>query len=576
MALIKDLIDPREFTVTEPPVAIGAGGGRTGAGSPTTVLIVGAGPTGLTLGILLARYGVAVRIIEKRTELSRHTKATNLMQRTLELLDGIALAEPLRQRGGAMNRVMLRAYGRVLPALDMHMRDSPFPDVVLCGQDEFERQAAAQLSRLGVPIEFGVALTGLSQDGKGCTAQVVRSASGTTETLRADWVVGADGAAGRTRAFTAMQFEPRRTGVVIRQVDATLRWRRSSTGEQMWLFYADRGFSAVVPLPGGVHRVLHVEPREDVPEREPTASEMQQRLRDVAGDPDAQLDQVRWASYTDLAMGLAPTLRDGRVLLAGDAGNPVLPNGGQGMNTGIADAFGLAWRLTAVSHHRAPGTLLDTYAAERHDLRARLQKAQHAGLRYSVLSTPAPARALVRWLAAPALAYGGGRAMARSFSELAVTARRSPITRQVGRGPGVRAGDRAPDAGVSHAGRTVRLRATVHDGAWTLLAFFGTGRRADPRGAAAALTAAPPMTGYLIDATSRPPEAQEAGIVTFDDPDGEAHRAYGYREPTVLLVRPDGYVAVRAPATRVDVVIDAIDRWAAHALPAYATTPSAI
>ncbi len=466
-----------------------------GRASSTTVLIVGAGPTGLTLAVLLARYGVEVRIVEKRSELSRHTKATNLMQRTLELLDGIGLAEPLQRIGGAMDRVVVSAYGRVLPALDMHMRDSPYLDVVLCGQDVFEAQAAAELSRLGVQIEFGAELVDLVQDDHECTARVTRPASGTTETVRAAWVVGADGAAGTTRSFTAMQFEPKRTGVVIRQVDATLTWRRSSTSEQMWLFYADRGFSAVVPLPGGVHRVLHVEPRETVPEREPTVSEMEERLRAVADDPGAQLSEVRWASYTDLAMGLAATLQDGRVILAGDAGNPVLPNGGQGMNTGIADAFALAWRLAAAAGHHAPDTLLATYATERHDLRTRLQRAQHASLRYSVLSTPAPARGLVRWLAGPALAVGGGRAMARSFSELAVTTRRSPITVQVGRGPGVRAGDRAPDAGVSRAGSTVRLRAGLHDGGWTLLAFSGTGRRADATAAVSALRAVPSLTG---------------------------------------------------------------------------------
>jgi 2-polyprenyl-6-methoxyphenol hydroxylase-like FAD-dependent oxidoreductase len=238
----------------------------------STVLIVGAGPTGLALANILARYGVAVRLIEKRAALSRHTKATNLMQRTQELLDSVDLLEPLHAIGGAMSALTVNAYGASLGPRTMHLTESAFPDVILCGQDALEAEAAAGLARAGVDIEFGAELVKLDQDDDGCVAEIARD--GRRETIRAAYVVGADGHAGVTRSFTSLDFTPVRTGVAIRQVDCTLRWHRSSTMDQMWMFYFDRGFSAVVPLPGAVHRVILIEPKDAFPEREPTLAEM--------------------------------------------------------------------------------------------------------------------------------------------------------------------------------------------------------------------------------------------------------------------------------------------------------------
>ena len=348
---------------------------------PEQVLIVGAGPTGLTLAVALARYGVPVRIVEHKAALSRHTKATNVMQRNQELVAALGLLPQLAAVSGVMTSLVVHAYGADLGPRTMHLDNSPHPDVLLCGQDRYEAVLAQGLADLGVDVEFNTDLTALRQDETGVTATL--SHQGRSEDMRFGWVAGCDGATGTSRRFTAHDFTPHRTGVGIRQVDATLRWRRSPTAEQMWLFYVDRGFAVVVPLPGGVHRILSIEPRQAMPEREPTLGEMETRLREVSGDDSLTLTDQRWASYTDLAMGLAPGLRDGRVFLVGDVANPILPNGGQGMNTGIADAYDLGWKLAAVLTCGAPDALLDTYQDERLALRAALQKVQYATLKYT-------------------------------------------------------------------------------------------------------------------------------------------------------------------------------------------------
>lgn len=536
------------MTISTPAVAAGE----------TTVLIVGAGPTGLALANVLVRYGVRVRLIEKRDAPSRHTKATNLMQRTQELLDSVDLLEPVARAGGVMSGLTVSAYGASLGRRTMHLRETAFPDVILCGQHVVEAAAADRLTRQGTDIEFGVDLVGLTQDADGATAEVVRG--GARELIRADYVVGADGHAGATRTFSALDFEPVRTGVAIRQVDCTLRWHRSSTQQQMWMFYVEHGFGAVVPLPDGIHRVLLIQPKEAFPDREPTLAEMQTVLRVVSADPTLELSDLRWAGYTDLAMGIAPALIDGRIILAGDAGNPILPNGGQGMNTGIGDAFNLGWKLAAVLRHGAPSELLATYDLERHQLRTAMERAQFASLKYTTLVTPRPVRAAIRLLAGPVLDMGAEYKIAQAFSELTITTRRSPLTLDTMRGRGGRGGDRALDAPVVRGFDTIRLRQLLYDGGWTLLAFAGRGRRADLAGTIAAGAAlSTEIRTHLVTTTT--PSEPIVGIDVLHDLDGDAHRTYRITRPTLLLVRPDGHVAARVTHRQSDRVLAHLTRW---------------
>ena len=537
------------------------------SGQQDRVLIVGAGPTGLTLAVALTRYGVPVRIIEKKSALSEHSKATNLMQRNQELIAALGLLDPLAAVSGQMHRLMIEAYGTDLGPRTMRLAESPYTDVLLCGQDRFERVMAGGLHDLGVDVEFGTELVGLKQDAQG--AQVQLHTKHGVESARFDWVAGCDGATGISRTFTALDFTPERTGVAIRQIDCRLQWRRLPGAEQMWLFYFNQGFAVVVPLPGGVHRILTIEPKAAFPERKPTMPEMQAKLRDVASDDQVLLSDERWSSYTDLAMGLAPSLRDGRVFLVGDVGNPILPNGGQGMNTGIADAYDLAWKIAAVIGHQGPDILLDSYSQERHALRRNLQKAQYASLKYTTLTTPWLSRVAFRCLAEPLLNHGGEYRVAQAFSELTLHTRNSPVTMDAVGRAGLRAGDRALDALTSTAGAPMQLYDLLYTGAWTLLAFSGRGRYADPDAAAAAVTrlARPDLRSFLINTA-----ADDSAMAVLDDLDGEVHRIYGIRRPCLVLVRPDGHIGARVSASDGDGLAEYLQRWlpdaGQHFLPA--------
>ncbi len=521
------------------------------------VLIVGAGPTGLTLAAILRRYGIDFRIIERKSELSRHTKATNLMQRNQEILAALGLLEPIANTGGFMRRIMTHAYGKNFGPRTMRVLETPYQDVILCGQHNFEAQMAAGLKRLGTEIAFETELLSLTQNPHGVVAKI--AGHGSVTSFSCDYVVGCDGPNGITRTFTKNDFTPKKTGVGLRQVDCTLTWRRLSTMEQMWLFYFDRGFAVVVPLPDGVHRIITVEPTSSMPDREPTLAEMQERLRQIVDDEGVTLTDLRWASFTDLSMGIADALVDGRIMLAGDSGNPILPNGGQGMNTGISDAFNLGWKLAAtLTENAAPTDLLATYDAERHKLRAELEKVQFNSLKYTTLVTPAPVRNLIAALGEFALNRGGEYAMARTFSQLSLHTRDSVLTLEGMGENGLRAGDRVQDADVVLQTRSIKLFDVLYRGGWTLLAFTGTSSTngARLRDTLTRLSTTN-LSVYVVCASSR----LEFGVPTLWDLDHIAHRVYGVRRPALYLVRPDGYVGARVSPDDAQRLTTYIERW---------------
>ena len=524
--------------------------------SKITVLIVGAGPTGLTLANILSKSGIAVRIIEKKRQLSRHTKATNLMQRNQEVLFALGLLEPLNEISGSMRRLMVHSYGRCFGPRTMRLKESPFQDVLLCGQHNFEAVMAKGLEGSGVSIEFATELTHLEPTGDGVIARL--RAFGGSEEVDCDFVVGCDGASGVTKTFTKLDFQVKKTGVAIRQVDCKLTWRRLSTMDQMWLFYFENGFAAIVPLPGGIHRILTIEPKPNIPEREPTLGEIQSKLREVVDDETATLSEPEWFSYTDLSMGIAPGLRDGRIFLAGDVGNPILPNGGQGMNTGISDAFNLGWKLASVINQGVDDGLLDTYNQERHALRNALEKAQFNSLKYTTLVTPRWMQAIFRLLAEPLLNLGGEYRMAQAFSQLKINTRNSPLTLELMGRKGLRAGDRVLQAEVVERSESRTLYEILYQGRWTLLAFAGT-NKSDNRAlldAVAALDCVD-LARYVVCTDS----GLESDIPILYDLDEVAHRVYEVTRPTLYLIRPDGHVGARVAPKDVARLRDYARRW---------------
>lgn len=521
------------------------------------VLVVGAGPTGLALSNALHKLGTSLMLIEVNTSTSIHTKATNLMQGTLEQLSIYGLSDIMYREGGSMKRYMMNTYGSNVSPRDMHLQESPHHNVIFLGQDLIDGNLAEEFLKTGNEIHFKNRLLKLEQTDEGVEATI--DANGVEKVYWFKYVVGCDGARSITRTFTKCNFEPVRTGKYVWQADATLSWKRLKTMKQMWLYYYDIGFGAIIHLPNNLTKVMAFEPKESIPNRLPTLEEMQLKLRKMCGDETATLSNPQWLSHGELLTGVAPSLIDNRIILAGDSCNPILPNGGQGLNIGIQDGLNLAWKLSDVLQGYASKILLDTYNQERRGLRLALEKVQLNTLKYTL-----PAPKFNQWFLKKfgnLLLNKFWNNLAIVFSQLNLNYKDSDLSKDFLRKKGVIAGFRILDADIVKASTNteVSLFQELATPKWKLILFDNL-KQCD------------------LDKLLFEPEFSwinkliltSSTITTYPiqnlyyDIDELAHKRYGIKEPTLLLIRPDNYVGLRCSPSNTDVMITYLKNWFPH------------
>ncbi|WP_089154968.1 FAD-dependent monooxygenase [Micromonospora sp. NBS 11-29] len=317
----------------------------------TDVLVVGAGPTGLAVATTLAGYGIAATVVDRLAEPPVTSRAAVVHAGTLEVLDRIGVAAPLATRGLHSVRFVVRDRDRVLATVPFDRLPSRYPYALLISQAETEAVLADRLTALGGRVLRPYEMTGLDLDGDGAVA---RFAGGGT--VRARWVVGADGMHSRVRELAGIRFGgPADPGESFLLAD--VRVESALPRDQVTLFLSRRGPLVWAPLPDGTVRL--VASVADAP-REPQARHFQALLdeRGPARRPD-RVVEVAWASRFRIHHRIADSYRRGPVLLAGDAAHVHSPAGGQGMNLGLRDAVALGDALAAGPQ------ALDGYAADR-------------------------------------------------------------------------------------------------------------------------------------------------------------------------------------------------------------------
>jgi 2-polyprenyl-6-methoxyphenol hydroxylase-like FAD-dependent oxidoreductase len=327
----------------------------------TDVLIVGAGPVGLTLAAALQGRGVDVVLVDKAAEGANTSRAAVIHARTLEALRGIGVSDELVRRGTVVPRFTVRDRDRALLTIDFDGLPGRHPYTLMLPQDITEKVLTRRLEQIGGRVQRPYELARLDQDATGVTATMLGG-----ETVRASYVVGADGMHSAVREQAGIGFAGESYGQSFVLADVRLDWELEDT--EVMLYLSPAGLVVAAPLPGGRHRIVATV--DEAPER-PDRDHIQ-ALLDARGPQKrpARVEDVVWSSRFRVHHRLADRYREGRILLAGDAAHVHSPAGGQGMNTGIQDAVALAARLADVLRGGADERTLDEYEAERRPVAA--------------------------------------------------------------------------------------------------------------------------------------------------------------------------------------------------------------
>ncbi|WP_017814016.1 FAD-dependent monooxygenase [Paenibacillus shenyangensis] len=570
------------------------------------VLIVGAGPTGLTLAIELMRRGVSCRIIDKAPKPSKQSKALGIMARTLELLDHSGITEQLVKHGHPVKEVQVRSGSHLLADVKLTpIIRSRYPYILTLPQSDTERILYEHLDKLGGQVERSTELLSLEQlDAEAAvtgsaeaSVKATIATSGGSEVIQARWVVGCDGAHSKVRHLLSLSFDGNAIDQQFGLADVEVQWPVKPQGVRIYLH--EGHIAAFFPMPDERYRVIIAAPpdvswtggqRQDQlsESRQPTSPDQEASYSDKADAGDAYslestgpdgsgeitltdiqrildicmpaqervtLHDPSWMAHFRVNERKVKQYRQGAVFLAGDAAHIHSPLGGQGMNTGIQDAVNLGWKLALVCHSQASAAILDSYEEEREPVARALLR--WTGLFTRLVISRIRPFTFMRNTAAPLLSSRRfvQLRMAERLSETGIRYPHSQIVRQ-GKGwhKGMPlAGERAPDGSMPDKG--------IVSGRHTLLIFPDT-------------TLPPAITtsrslAYeenLEEEDKRPlwmrvsdawREVIDLSIMLPDEPlmlpqplpahyevdsDLQMHRLYGMERGGYVLLRPDGYI----------------------------------
>jgi 2-polyprenyl-6-methoxyphenol hydroxylase-like FAD-dependent oxidoreductase len=327
----------------------------------TDVLIVGAGPTGLTLATALATHGVRALLVDSQVAGANTSRAAVVHARTLEVLEPLGVTRTLVARGIPAQRFTIRDRDRVLVPIGFEDLPTAYPYTLMVSQATTESVLLERLLDLGGQVRRPRTLVGLTQNDEMVTALLDDGSR-----ISARFVVGADGMHSAVREHAGIPFTGGSYGESFALAD--VRLSGAVPDDEVILYFSPAGMVVVAPLPGGVHRIVATVA--DAPEQPDAA--FVQALLDTRGPQrePARVREVLWGSRFRVHHRIADTYRAGRVVLAGDAAHVHSPAGGQGMNAGILDATTLADALVAAL--AGDTGALEAYSAQRRPVAAQI------------------------------------------------------------------------------------------------------------------------------------------------------------------------------------------------------------
>jgi 2-polyprenyl-6-methoxyphenol hydroxylase-like FAD-dependent oxidoreductase len=489
------------------------------------VLVVGAGPTGLTLAAQLLARGIHARVIDKGEGPATQSRALGIQARTLEVLDTMGLADAFIDHGHPVRRLRWYAGQRNLLDLDLARNGSRYGFTLHLPQSQTETLLRARVQELGGIIEHGAELVRLAERGDAVDV-TLRDAAGREIQVSAGYVVGCDGAHSRVRREIGFPFEGQPYPQDWLLADVTLDGAGSD--DAVHAFFRPNGLPLVCIPMGGQRWRLVMANAGDRGGQPPTFAEIQELVTERSPRP-IQISDPEWLASFRCHLRSASSYRRGRVLLAGDAAHIHSPAGGQGMNTGMMDAHNLAWKLALVTDGHASDTLLDTYGQERLPVASSVLELTDKIV--GLLTMRSRAKRAVRDTVIPVASRIPmvQRQGARKLSQLSVAYPSSPLVRSDDYGRGPKPGHWFPDLEVRGEHGPARLHHLLGSGRHMLIV-----SGADVRSA--------------LEAAGVGRYAKLVDVVGGDLRSGFA------------LVRPDGILAARGSARDAHHIVDYLRR----------------
>jgi len=485
------------------------------------ILIVGAGPTGMTAAIEMKRAGLDVRIIDKSDHLARYSQALVVQARTLEQFQRYGIAEEMIAHGRRLREAKFYSEGKLIVDFKLNKVESRYPFALFIPQSETERILNDFMESLGVRTERCVELVALSQDGKVRTA--LRHADGQMEEVSAPWVIGCDGAHSAVREKTGTAFEGGGVGLSFYLGDCEVEGEDVPRDElSLHVHHGDVLFMA--RLTEGTVRLIGVLHEQSANAKKEIGVEDLQRIVNRIG-VRVKIKSAEWLTPFHVNDRQAKHYRVGNVFLAGDASHIHSPVGGQGMNTGIQDAANLCWKLAAVARG-ADDKLLDSYEEERGKVGKALLHFTERGLKLATTANPILGRARDALAPIVTMLPPVKRNAAGFISETAIEYRSSSIVRDYGGDGHLRAGDRLPDLPIRNSGARSTLLAD-----WT-----------SPRHRVIGLN----LDADDIETLKHSLPRAEVVSLSTRELNFEGKRLLG-DDGKLFVLRPDGYLGFRAP-----------------------------
>jgi 2-polyprenyl-6-methoxyphenol hydroxylase-like FAD-dependent oxidoreductase len=517
------------------------------------VLVVGAGPTGLMLAASLHSFGVQTRVVDRLIDRAHESRALVVHARSLEILRDLGVAEALRSRGNTSTRIAIHLSAKkrfVIPFDDIGAIDTEFPFILFISQAETEGVLNEHLASVGQRVERGVEVTALAPDGAG-VACTLRHLDGSEEQLRATYVAGCDGAHSFVRKAAGIPFEgdayPQTFVLGDVEVDGPI------IPNALNLFFGKRGLAAFFPLGRPrTWRMIGVSPPEvgaelNLTDRPQLTLDELQRIADISVPVPLKLRDPDWLANFRLHHRQATRYRSGRFLLAGDAAHVHSPAGGQGMNTGLQDAWNLGWKLALTVRGVASDSMLDSYEAEREPVgRFLLRYTDRLFGQFARLARGGPIVSVIRTVFAGMIiprVMSSRTRRARAFrivSQLGIRYPSSPIVEegQPRLKGGPPPGDRFPDAKVLLRGKATTIHRELHGPQFRLL-LCGP----ETSWASSAIIELETKFGGLLSIHNLVRDGSESALL---DPTGDALALLGVRDTASYVVRPDGHVSYRS------------------------------